>query len=129
MANYKIGTDIIEVVRIKDAMENEKFADRVFTSKEIEYCESKKSTKYQSYAARFAGKEAVFKAISTYLNNKYDIDWKNVEILDDTNGRPYVNMIDFKLDNVEIDVSLSHVKDIAIATAIASYVEDENGTI
>ena len=129
MANYKIGTDIIEVARIKDAMENEKFADRVFTSKEIEYCESKKNTKYQSYAARFAAKEAVFKAISTYLNNKYDIDWKNVEILDDGTGRPYVNMIDIKLDNIEIDVSLSHVKDTAIATAIASYVGDRNGTI
>lgn len=120
MANYKIGTDIIEVSRIKDAMKDEKFIERVFTLKEIEYCESKKASKYQSYAARFAGKEAVFKAISTYLNNKYDINWKNVEILDDTNGKPYVNLVNFRLDNIEIDISLSHVKDTAIATAIAS---------
>lgn len=119
MTNYRIGTDIIEISRIKDAMQDIKFSERVFTPREIEYCESKNNSKYQSYAARFAGKEAVFKAISTYLNNKYEIDWKNVEILDDENGRPYVNLIDFKLDNVKIDVSLSHVKEIAMATAIA----------
>lgn len=123
MANYRIGTDIIEVARIEEAMQDAKFAEKVFTPREIEYCESKKKSKYQSYAARFAGKEAVFKAISTHLDNKYDIDWKNVEILDDQNGRPYVNIVNFKLDNVEIDVSLSHVKDIAIATAIASYLK------
>lgn len=124
MTNYKIGTDIIEVARIKEAMQDDKFAKKVFTSKEIEYCESKKNSKYQSYAARFAGKEAVFKAISNYLNNKYEIDWKNVEILDDENGRPYVNLVDFKLEDIDIDVSLSHVKEIAIATAIASIIGD-----
>lgn len=123
MAEYRIGTDIIEVARIEEAMQDAKFAEKVFTAREIEYCESKNKSKYQSYAARFAGKEAIFKAISTYLDNKYDIDWKNVEILDDKNGRPYVNIVNFKLDNVEIDVSLSHVKDTAIATAIASYLK------
>ncbi len=123
MSNYQVGTDIIEVNRIKEAMQDEKFRERVFTPKEIEYCESKNKSKYQSYAARFAGKEAVFKAISTFLNNKFDIDWKNVEILDDKNGRPYVNIVNFKLDNIEIDISLSHVKEMAMATAIASYKE------
>ena len=119
---YKIGTDIIEVSRIKNAMENDKFVLRVFTDREIEYCENKKEAKYQSYSARFAGKEAVFKAISPLLDDKYKIDWKNVEILNDENGRPYVNIIgiDFP-NNINIDVSLSHLKEYATATAIVYY--------
>lgn len=117
--NYKIGTDIIEVDRIKNAMENERFVLRVFTNREIEYCESKGNSKYQHYAARFAGKEAVFKAISPFLNDKYEINWKNVEIINDDNGRPIVNLIDVDIFNIEIDISLSHLKEYATATAIA----------
>ena len=50
------GTDIIEIDRIKNSIENigEKFIEEIFTQKEIEYCESKKNAKYQHYAARFA---------------------------------------------------------------------------
>ena len=61
--NITCGTDIIEIERIKESIENigEKFLKRVFTDKEIEYCESKKVQKYQHYAARFAAKEATFK--------------------------------------------------------------------
>ena len=74
----------------------EKYADnfknKVYTSKEIEYCESKKSNKFQSYAGRFAAKEAVFKAISQGFSNKYQINWKDIEILNDDSGRPYVNL-------------------------------------
>ena len=60
------GTDIIEIERVKESIENtgDAFLRRVFTEKEIEYCESKNKQKYQHYAARFAAKEAVFKAIS-----------------------------------------------------------------
>ena len=65
-----VGTDIIEVERIKEAMQDTNFMKKVFTTKEIEYCESKKENiKYQHYAARFSGKEAVFKAISKSLKN------------------------------------------------------------
>ena len=65
----KTGVDIIEINRIKQSIEetNGKFCDRVYTQKEIEYCESKKLQKYQHYAARFAAKEAVLKAISQLL--------------------------------------------------------------
>ena len=61
------GTDIIEIDRIKENIEKleDKFKNRIYTEKEIEYCESKKAQKYQHYAGKFAGKEAVFKAIST----------------------------------------------------------------
>ena len=59
------GIDIIEIDRIKeniDKLEN-KFLDKIFTQKEIQYCEGKKKQKYQHYAARFAAKEARFKKI------------------------------------------------------------------
>ena len=56
------GTDIIEINRIKDAIESlgEKFINKIYTKSEIEYCEGKGKQKYQHYAARFAAKEAVF---------------------------------------------------------------------
>ena len=117
------GTDIIEIDRIKQAIEDktgDAFLERVYSQKEIEYCESKKKQKYQHYAARFAGKEAVFKAISKYLDSKYEIEWKQIEILNDEAGRPYVKIshtISEKIGN--IDISLSHCKNYAIANVIA----------
>ena len=118
--DVKIGTDIIEVDRIKDSIEKlgDKFLNRVFTANEIGYCESKKATKYEHYAARFAGKEAVFKAISPMLKNKFSIDWTDVEILNDEQSRPYVTFYKEELKNVNIDLSLSHIKAYAVATAI-----------
>lgn len=119
--NYKVGTDIIEVDRIKEAMQDEKFAKRVFTDKEIEYCESKKATKFQSFAARFAAKEAIFKAISSYLDNKFELEWKDIEVLNDENGRPYVNILNENnksLKNIVVDVSLAHLGAYAVSTAI-----------
>ncbi len=118
--NVNVGNDIIEVERIKESIENlgNKFLNRVFTEKEIEYCESKNIMKYQHYAARFAAKEAVFKAISKLLENKFEIGWKDVEILNDINGRPYVNILSKNIETVDIDISISHIKDYAISTAI-----------
>lgn len=127
----KTGVDIIEVERIKDNIEKyeDKFLNKVFTKNEIEYCESKKMQKYQSYAARFAAKEAVFKSISELLNNKFDIEWKDIEVLKESNGRPYVRLNDNlinKLDkqfsnNVNIDISISHINELAIASVVVCY--------
>ena len=110
------GTDIIEIDRIKEDIEHigKAFIDRIFTEKEIQYCESKKSQKYQHYAARFAAKEAVFKAISECLENKYQISLKDIEIINDSNGRPYVNLINIdtiKLENIE-DGNIRAFKDV-----------------
>ena len=86
----KTGIDIIEVNRIKEAIQDldEKFLKRVYTNYEIEYCNSKNNMKYQHFAARFAAKEAVFKAISNKLKSKYDISWTDIEIKNDENGKP-----------------------------------------
>lgn len=120
------GTDIIETDRIKDAIKSDTFIKKIFTEKEIEYCESKKDpARIQSYAARFAAKEAIFKAISKVLPIDYGMEWKSIEILKEETGRPYVNLkIDNKKkQNLKIDVSLSHIKDYAVATAVAIYEE------
>lgn len=116
------GTDIIEISRVKDSISSnigEKFLERVFTQKEIEYCESKNAQKYQHYAARFAAKEAVFKAISTGLKSKYDIEWKQIEIQNEASGRPYVIIHNdvSKLIN-QIDLSMSHCNEYATANAV-----------
>lgn len=120
------GTDIIEIDRIKDAIKSDTFIKKVFTEKEIEYCESKKDpARIQSYAARFAAKEAIFKAISKVLPVDYGMEWTSIEILKEETGRPYVNLKieNKKKQNLKIDVSLSHIKDYAVATAVAIYEE------
>lgn len=115
------GTDIIETDRIKEAIQTQgkSFLNKVFTIHEIEYCENRKSQKYQHYAARFAAKEAIFKALSTILNNKYDITWQNIQIKNIENGKPLVEFINTQLENIEsIDISMAHIKDYSTATAV-----------
>ena len=118
---FKIGNDIIETSRIQKLCEiyKDKFKKRVFTENEIKYCESKGKNKYQSYAARFCAKEAVFKAASDGLSNKYEIKWTDIEILNNKNGKPIVKI---NLNYIkDIDISISHVKEYAMATVIAEY--------
>ena len=115
------GTDIIEIDRVKESIEElgEKFIKRVFTDKEIEYCESRKGQKYQNYAGRFAAKEAAFKAISKILDNKYSVCWKDFEIIDDEQGRPYLNLYNVNTKDIEsIDISISHCKLYATANVV-----------
>jgi holo-[acyl-carrier protein] synthase len=118
------GTDIIEIERIKEAIEDlgKSFLERIYTEKEIEYCENKKNVKYQHYAARFAAKEAVFKAISKLLKDKYSVTWKDVEVINEENGRPIINILNEKLNNIKnIEISISHCKKYAIANVIVIY--------
>lgn len=114
------GTDIIEIERIKESIEDKKagktFIERVYTKKEMEYCESKKAQKYQHYAARFAAKEATFKAISDQIEDKYSITWKDIEVINNEQGRPQLNLMGIDLKNIEdIDLSISHCKEYAVA--------------
>jgi len=115
------GTDIIEISRIKDSIERsgEKFLKLVYTPAEIKYCESKRASKYYHYAGRFAAKEAIYKAVSPLLKNKYDISWQNAEVVNDKNGNPRINFIDIKFDKIKsIDISISHCKEYAVATVV-----------
>ena len=124
MMKIKCGTDIIEIERIKESIETlgERFLKKVFTPNEIQYCESKKVQKYQHYAARFAAKEAVYKAISDSLEDKFLLTWCDYEILNDEKGKPSVKISKLDLSEIEnIDLSISHCKQYAIATAVAIY--------
>ncbi len=117
----RTGTDIIEINRVKKAIEetDKKFCERVYTPREIDYCESKNAQKYQHYAARFAAKEAVFKALSAILDSKYDIEWKDIEIRNDNYGRPYIELNEKFTKAIEsIDISISHCKEYAVASVI-----------
>jgi len=113
------GTDIIEINRIKESIEGlgENFKNKIYTEREIEYCESKRNVKYQHYAGRFAAKEAIFKAISELLDDKFEISWKDAEILNDDQGKPRVTFTSEKLQEKikNIDISISHCKEYAIA--------------
>lgn len=119
-----IGTDIIEIDRIKKAdLRNSKFALRIFTKKELEYYNKKT---YESMAGGFAAKEAVSKAIGTGFRG---FNFKDVEVLRDTLGRPYVILTKsaekilkdkFNLNDKDytIHISISHNNSMAIAYAL-----------
>ena len=121
----KTGIDIIEVNRIQEAIEKhgELFLNKVFAEPEIEHCQDTGKMKYQHYAARFAAKEAVFKAISGLIDYSKEDIWKNIVIENGKSGKPFVKFsgtLDFL--NVEtrgkvisMDLSLSHIKEYAIA--------------
>lgn len=114
-----VGNDIIEVSRIANLIENVKFLHRVFSDAEIEYCEGK-ANKAQNYAARFAAKEAVFKALSSKLDSNYSINWKDISIEKSDNGRPIIVLFNHSeiSDNYRFDVSLSNVKEYAMANVV-----------
>ena len=105
------GTDIIEIERIRESIEDEKtgetFVTRIYTKKEIEYCESKNMQKYQHYAARFAAKEATFKAISEQLEGKYSIAWRDIEIINNEQGRPCLNLIGINFEYITLQAICS----------------------
>ena len=113
------GTDIIEIDRVKSSIESigERFLNTIYTKKEIEYCESRKAQKYQHYAARFAAKEAIFKALSTRIGSQYT--WKDFEIINSNKGKPevFLHLIIDEIDSIEI--SISHCKEYAVAYVTA----------
>ena len=116
------GTDIIEIERVKEAIVNMKnsFIKRIFTEEEIKYCEARGKQKYQHYAARFASKEAVFKAISQKLESNYQIEWKDIEIINIENSRPTVNLKKELKEINNIDISISHCKEYAVAMVVVT---------
>jgi holo-[acyl-carrier protein] synthase len=117
-----VGIDIVEVERIAEKIEkNNGFRELVFSANEIAYCESK-THKYEHYAARFAAKEAFFKALGTgWLN---DTSFNEVEIINNEQGKPGVVLLGLTnttvntLGDFNIMVSLSHIKLTATAVVI-----------
>jgi len=115
-----IGIDIIEVTRIKNAIEQfgERFLCKIYTQDEINFCTRRKN-KYQSFASRFAAKEAVMKALGT--GHAHGVKFTDIEIVDDEKSAPHVNLYGKALEYAKGRkpvVSLSHIKDYAIAVCI-----------
>jgi holo-[acyl-carrier protein] synthase len=108
------GVDITEVSRLRQAIERwgDAFLDRVFTVEELKNAKTRGSL-YQHLAGRFAAKEAVFKALG-----EKELTWKEVQILNTEEGRPYCEIRRAKKKKIEVHVSISHVKNYAVAQAI-----------
>jgi holo-[acyl-carrier protein] synthase len=123
MALY-CGTDIIEISRIKKSMDggNNAFRDRVYTKSEIDYCEKKGRSRFQSYAVRFAAKEAVVKAFGTGIGS--EINFRDIEVKNDSLGKPDIELNDKAKEFFEkkhgrsISVSLSHCENYGVAFVI-----------
>jgi holo-[acyl-carrier protein] synthase len=87
-----VGVDMIEVERIQKALEDsrigKRFRERVFTADEIQYCEKKRRGRYESYAGRFAAKEAVMKALGRGWGSK--VSWIDIEVARARSGKPEI---------------------------------------
>jgi len=119
---YGLGTDLTEVERIAKKIANTPgFRELVFSAVEISYCEGKKN-KFEHYAARFAAKEAFFKALGTgWLSGTA---FNQVQVVNNTDGKPQLELTDETRDVVNalgqfiMHISLSHTKNMATATVI-----------
>ncbi len=116
--SIRVGTDLIEIDRIRLALERPGFRDRCFTAAEQAYCETRRNPA-ESYAARFCGKEAVGKALGCGVL----FTWKEIEIVGPP--KPGVTLSGRTLRFAErvgmrdIDVSLTHSHTMAAATCVA----------
>jgi len=119
---FGIGTDIIEVDRIrKELAKNSGLKEKIFTASEISYCESKHD-RAQHFAARFAAKEAFFKALG--IGWRDGLEFQNIEIRNDKLGKPQIIIIGkvkefFETNKLKsIQLSMGHIKELAIAFVI-----------
>ena len=116
-----IGCDIIEINRVEKAVQSDSFKKRVFTEAEIAYCESRGKQQFASFAARFAAKEAVLKALGTGLRGGELIE---IEVLNDELGCPQMSLRGYHEELAKskgvgkIHVTLSHSKDSAMAYVV-----------
>ncbi|MEI7856143.1 MAG: holo-ACP synthase [Methanomicrobiales archaeon] len=117
MQNIGIGTDIVEIQRFENLTDTvfSAFLAKNFTRNELDYCLSKKDPA-PHLAARFAGKEAVIKAL--YSLNITHLFYPSIEILNDDLGVPYVRINTDKTENLVIKISLSHSAEMALAFCI-----------
>ena len=117
-----LGTDLVEVDRMQEVLNRQvEMSELIFSPREIAYCETQ-ANKFENYAARFAAKEAFFKALGTgWLSGTA---FNEVEIINNANGKPEIVLSGNTADVIvpmgftNITVSLTHVKTMASATVI-----------
>jgi holo-[acyl-carrier protein] synthase len=127
MAIIGTGIDTIEVERVERAiarpLTGNRFRARVFTEREIAYCEARGRGRFQSYAARFAAKEAAMKALGTGWNR--NVGWNEIEVVRERGQAPTIKLTGKaaafaarrKIERFHL--SLSHTEASAIAHVIA----------
>lgn len=121
------GADLAEVERIRAALEDprigERFRHRVYTDKEIAYCEKKLRGKYESYAGRFAAKEAVMKALGRGWGSR--VRWLDIEVARARSGKPEIVLHDktaqlaAELGIRRWALSITHTQEYGLAFVIA----------
>lgn len=117
--HIRTGIDLVEVKRVEKAIQKQHFVDTVYTKKEQEYCDARGKGRGASYAARWAAKEAVVKALGTGLSGGALTD---IEIINDEAGCPHVTLYGGIAERAEsigvlgISVSMTHVKEYAAAS-------------
>ena len=117
------GIDLVKIERIEKIIKKwgDNFVLRIFTFLEKEYCEKKKGNKYQSYAGKFAAKEALLKALGLGLR---EANWKEIEIKNDELGQPIIDTSGKLKDIASVKgvskyfISISHTQEYAIAQVI-----------
>ncbi|HPW25462.1 holo-ACP synthase [Candidatus Syntrophosphaera thermopropionivorans] len=117
-----IGVDIVQIERVRKLVENySEFMHQVFTAREIEFCQAKADSA-SSYAARFAAKEAMMKALSTGWNEK--VNWLDIEVINEEQGNPILKIkgrtlrLMKKMGVYQTHLSLSHERDYALAFVV-----------
>lgn len=116
-----VGCDVIEIERVRKACERETFVQRVFAPEEIAYCRSRGKQASASFAARFAAKEAVLKALGTGLRGG---ELTEIVITNDELGKPSVQLLGYhgqlaaKLGVKKIAISMSHSRETALAYVV-----------
>jgi len=119
--NLRIGVDIENIGRFKklDRVKDKEFLEKIFTKKELAYCFSKKNSA-QHLAVRYSGKEAVIKALSDLANKpgKSNPSYRDIEILNGKRGAPSAIINNKHFPDLQVQISLSHCEDKAIAFAV-----------
>jgi holo-[acyl-carrier protein] synthase len=121
MTTHAVGIDLIEIDRVRHVLERhpERFIRRVYTPLEAAFCRGR----VPELAARFAAKEAVMKALGTGARS---VAWRDIEVLPDRRGKPLVYLHGGARARAEhiglqaIDISLTHLKDFAMAAVVCS---------
>jgi len=121
-----IGVDIIEIGRVRRSIERlgERFLEKVYTPREISYCDAK-AHRFQHYAARFAAKEALSKALSTGWAGEFR--WKDVEVMNEPSGQPRFfihGTLGDRLAGTSIMLSMSHSDSHVVAMVL---IQEGNG--
>jgi len=119
-----VGTDLMETKRIEVSIERfgDRFLERVFTTGEIAYCLRKKKNAAESFAARFAAKEAGAKALGTGISR--GVTWKELEVRREASGRPTLHLsgraaeLAGEMGVRRLQLSLTHSRELAMAVVV-----------